>query len=205
MNTGAAAGVALVDAGGANFASVRNALQRLGARVQLVRDGDELRDARRIVLPGVGAAAPAMALLRERGFGEALCNAGVPLLGICLGMQLLFEHSAEGNVAGLGLLPGRIEALAPGPGIRIPHIGWNSVWAEQPSPLFDGLAAGEAMYFVHGFAAPVDGDCVARCVYGRPFSAAVQRGNVFGVQFHPERSASAGARLLGNFLRVPAP
>ena len=197
--------VAMVDAGGANFASVRGAFERLGARVDQVRDADALRGARRIVLPGVGAAAPAMALLRERGFDEALAAAQVPVLGICLGMQLLFESSAEGDVPGLALLPGRVDPLPPGAGVRAPHMGWNSVWQVRPSPLFDGLETGVAMYFVHGYAAAVGDACVARCVHGQAFAAAVQRGHVHGVQFHPERSAAAGARLLANFLKVPAP
>lgn len=197
--------VAIVDAGGANFASVRCALERLGARVALARDADGLRSAERIVLPGVGAAAPAMALLRERGFEEVLRSAGVPLLGVCLGMQLLFASSAEGDVATLGLLSGRVEALRAAPGVRVPHMGWNAVSPLRPSPLFDGIAAGTQMYFVHGYAASPCGECIAETVHGAPFAAAVQRGNVFGVQFHPERSAAAGARLLHNFLRMPAP
>jgi glutamine amidotransferase len=200
----AAPRVVVVDAGGANFASVRCALERLGARVALARDADGLRGAGRIVLPGVGAAAPAMALLRERGFEHTLRSASVPLLGICLGMQLLFASSAEGDVATLGLLPGRVEALSPGPGVRVPHMGWNAVSPTRPSPLFDGIAAGTRMYFVHGFAAAPDEDCIAETVHGAPFAAAVQRGNVLGVQFHPERSAAAGARLLANFLRMAA-
>jgi glutamine amidotransferase len=194
-----------VDAGGANFASVRCALERLGARVALARDADGLRGAGRIVLPGVGAAAAAMALLRERGFEHTLRSASVPLLGICLGMQLLFAASAEGEVATLGVLPGRVDALPPAPGVRVPHMGWNVVSPTRPSPLFDGIAAGTRMYFVHGFAAAPGEDCVAETVHGAPFAAAVQRGNVFGVQFHPERSAAAGARLLANFLRMPSP
>ena len=198
--------VALVDAGGANFASVRHALQRLGADVRIARDAGELRGARCIVLPGVGAAAPALALLRDRGFDAALPVVDVPLLGICLGMQLLFEHCEEGDVAALGLLPGRVEALSAGLCARIPHMGWNTVWPTRPSPLFRDMVQGEAMYFVHGFGV-VDGNAaqVARCVHGRAFAAAVQHGHVFGVQFHPERSATAGARLLANFLQVPAP
>lgn len=200
-----AADVALVDAGGANFASVRCAFERLGARVEVARDADGLRGARRIVLPGVGAAAPAMALLRERGFDQALRSAGVPLLGICLGMQLLFSTSAEGQVATLGLLPGRVEALRPAPGVRVPHMGWNAVSPRAVSPLFEGIAAGTQMYFVHGYAAPPGEACIAEAVHGAPFAAAVQKGDVFGVQFHPERSAAAGARLLANFMRVRAP
>jgi glutamine amidotransferase len=196
--------VAIVDAGGANFASVRCALERVGARVALARDADGLRGAERIVLPGVGAAAPAMALLRERGFEHTLRSASVPLLGICLGMQLLFAASAEGEVATLGVLQGRVDALPPAPGVRVPHMGWNVVSPTRPSPLFDGIAAGTRMYFVHGFGAAPGEDCVAETVHGAPFAAAVQRGNVLGVQFHPERSAAAGARLLANFLRMAA-
>lgn len=197
--------VALVDAGGANFASVRHALERQGASVRLARDADALRGARHIILPGVGAARPAMALLRERGFDAALRAVEVPLLGICLGMQLLFEHSAEGEVQALGILPGRVEALPASAGVRVPHMGWNSIWPTRPAPLFEGLPAGVAMYFVHGFAAAHDEACIARCVHGRPFAAAVQRDQVFGVQFHPERSGAAGARVLANFLRVAPP
>ena len=197
--------VAIVDAGGANFASVRCALERLGARVVLARDAAELRVAGRIVLPGVGAAGPAMALLRDRGFDVALRTTGVPVLGICLGMQLLFASSAEGDIATLGLLPGRVEALRPGPGVRVPHMGWNAVSPTRPSPLFDGVASGTQMYFVHGYAAAPDGDCTAETVHGNPFAAAVQRGSTFGVQFHPERSAASGARVLDNFLRIPSP
>lgn len=197
--------VALVDAGGANFASVRHALERQGARVRLARDADALRGAQHIILPGVGAARPAMALLRERGFDAALRAVEVPLLGICLGMQLLFEHSAEGDVQALGILPGRVEALPASAGVRVPHMGWNSIWPTRPAPLLEGLPAGAAMYFVHGFAAAHDEACIARCVHGRPFAAAVQRDQVFGVQFHPERSGAAGARVLGNFLRVAPP
>lgn len=197
--------VAIVDAGGANFASVRHAFERLGAQAAMARDADELRGAARIVLPGVGTAAPAMALLRQRGFDRALCAAQVPLLGICLGMQLLFSASAEGEVATLGLLDGRVEALPPAPGVRVPHMGWNAVLPVRPSPLFDGIPAGAQMYFVHGFAARPGGDCVAETLHGAAFAAAVQRGTTFGVQFHPERSAGAGARLLGNFLRIQAP
>lgn len=197
--------VALVDAGGANFASVRHALERQGASVRLARDADALRGARHIILPGVGAARPAMALLRERGFDAALRAVEVPLLGICLGMQLLFEHSAEGDVQALGILPGRVEALPASAGVRVPHMGWNSIWPTRPTPLLEGLPAGAAMYFVHGFAAAHDEACIARCVHGRPFAAAVQRDQVFGVQFHPERSGAAGARVLANFLRVAPP
>ena len=194
-------GLALVDAGGANLGSVRYALERLGVEARIVRDGDGLADADRIILPGVGAAAPAMALLRERGLLEPLRAATAPLLGICLGMQLLFDSSEEGDVDCLGLLPGRVRKLERAPGIRVPHMGWNTLEAVVESPLLDGVEAGASAYFVHGYAAPVTADCIAACMHGTRFAAMVRRGNVAGAQFHPERSAALGARLLSNFLQ----
>lgn len=193
--------VAVIDAGGANFGSVCYALERLGARPRIVRDADGLRGMPRVLLPGVGAAAPAMALLRERGFAEVLPRVEVPLLGICLGMQLLFDGSEEGDVACLGLLPGRVRKLHGGPGLRVPHMGWNTLAPFVASPLLAGIERGATAYFVHGYAAPVTGDCIAACTHGERFAAMVARGIVAGAQFHPERSAASGARLLDNFLR----
>ena len=199
MNT-----VALIDAGGANLGSVRYALERLGVAPRIVRDADDLRDAQRVILPGVGAAPPAMALLRERGLDEAVRLLQVPLLGICLGMQLLFEASDEGDVECLGLLPGRVQKMQASEGIRVPHMGWNALEPLRASTLLDGVAIGAQAYFVHGYAAPVTDDCIAVCTHGQQFSAAVQRGRIFGAQFHPERSAAVGARLLSNFMAVSA-
>lgn len=196
--------VALIDAGGANLGSVRYALERLGVVPRIVRDADGLRDAQRVILPGVGAAPPAMALLRERGLVEAVRRLEVPLLGICLGMQLLFEASDEGEVECLGLLPGRVQKMQAGEGIRVPHMGWNALEPMRASTLLDGIAAGAQAYFVHGYAAPVTEDCIAACTHGQRFAAAVQRGRVYGAQFHPERSAAVGAHLLGNFMAVSA-
>ena len=193
--------VAVIDAGGANFGSVCYALERLGARPRIVRDGDGLNDAWRVLLPGVGAAAPAMALLRERGFVDVLRGLQVPLLGICLGMQLLFESSEEGDVDCLGLLPGRVHKLRGAPGLRVPHMGWNTLECVSPSSFLDGIEDGAHAYFVHSYAAPVTGDCIAACSHGGRFAAIVQRGRIAGAQFHPERSAATGARLLANFLR----
>lgn len=196
--------VALIDAGGANLGSVRYALERLGVTPKIVHDADGLRDAQRVILPGVGAAPPAMALLRERGLDDAVRQLQVPLLGICLGMQLLFEASDEGEVECLGLLPGRVQKMQASAGIRVPHMGWNALEPLRQSTLLEGVASGAQAYFVHGYAAPVTDDCVAACVHGQRFAAVVQRGMVFGAQFHPERSAVVGARLLGNFMAVPA-
>lgn len=196
--------VALVDAGGANLGSVRYALERLGVSPVQVRDADGLRGARRVILPGVGAARPAMALLRERGLDAALRALEVPLLGICLGMQLLFEASEEGDVATLGLLPGRVTRLHGTTTERIPHMGWNSIEPIRASALLRGIGPEAQAYFVHGFAAPVTDDCVATCTHGDRFAAVVERGRVAGAQFHPERSAALGARLLANFLGLEA-
>ena len=192
--------VAVIDAGGANFGSVCCALERLGARPRIVRDADGLAQAPRVLLPGVGAAAPAMALLRERGFTEVLPALQVPLLGICLGMQLLFERSEEGGVECLGLLPGVVRRLHPAVGVRVPHMGWNKLLALRESPLLDGVTPGSSAYFVHSYAAPVTSDTVAACHHGGLFTAVVQRGRLCGAQFHPERSAGPGARILRNFI-----
>ena len=193
--------VAVIDAGGANFGSVCYALERLGARPRIVRDADALAGAPRVLLPGVGAAGPAMSLLRERGFAEVLPVLPVPLLGICLGMQLLFEASDEGDVACLGVLPGRVRKLAGGPGLRVPHMGWNTLEQVAASPLLGGIESDAQAYFVHGYAAPVTGDCIAACTHGERFAAMVARGRIAGAQFHPERSSATGARLLANFLQ----
>ena len=200
MNAGTAGDTVLIDAGGANLGSVRYALERLGVTLRLVRDADALGTPDRVILPGVGAAAPAMVLLRQRGLDVALRTLPVPLLGICLGMQLLFEGSEEGDVECLGLLPGHMRKLQSMPGIRVPHIGWNVLKKLRGSPLLDALPADSQVYFVHGYAAAVDEHCIASSEHGSTFAAIVQRGRVAGMQFHPERSAAVGARLLANFL-----
>lgn len=197
-------GLVVVDAGGANLGSVLLALRRLGVDAPLVRDAAAIEAAERVLLPGVGAAAPVMRRLRELELVEVLRALRKPLLGICVGMQVLFEHSEEGDVGCLGLLPGSVCRLRGGAGIRIPHMGWNTLQAVPgpggASPLLQGIPDGSHAYFVHSYAAPVSGDCIASCRHGGDFAAIVQRGNVAGAQFHPERSAGVGARLLRNFL-----
>jgi imidazole glycerol-phosphate synthase subunit HisH len=206
--------VAIVDYGMGNRRSVEKALDRVGARTLLTSDPDALAGADGIVLPGVGAFPEAMRRLRESGLDQVLCEraaAGTPLLGICLGMQLLFDSSDEHDGAtGLGLLPGAVEAL-PAPGLKLPHIGWNLVRWSRPSPLTDGLPDACAFYHVHSYAvrAGDDGDVLGWGEYGTPFVSAVARESLFGVQFHPEKSSAHGLRLLESFTAIcastPAP
>ncbi len=193
--------IALIDAGGANLGSVQHALSRLGVTPRVVRDAESFGAPDRVLLPGVGAAARAMRLLHERGLVTCLRESNMPLMGICLGMQLLFEDSEEGDVECLGLLPGRVQKLLSANGIRIPHMGWNRLQVTQRSELLAGINADTQVYFVHSYGVPPGADCIATTTHGQPISAIVQRGNRCGAQFHPERSSTAGAQLLSNFLR----
>ena len=193
--------VVLVDSGGANLGSVRYALERLGVAPVVSGDPAVITAADRVILPGVGAAAPGMARLRELDLVPTLRALDKPLLGICLGMQLLFEASDEGDVECLGLLPGRVRRMQPAAGLRVPHMGWNRLKPRGDSPLLDGIPDGAQVYFVHGYAAPVDANTIASSDHGETFAAVVQRGKVAGAQFHPERSAAFGARLLANFIQ----
>ena len=196
--------VVIVDSGGANLASLRHALDRLQVRATVSSDANEIRAASRVILPGVGAAAMAMDRLRERGLIDVLRSLTQPLLGICLGMQLLFEHSAEGDTPCLGLLPGRVEPLVAAPLHPVPHMGWNTLNASN-HPLLKGCDR-EWFYFVHGFHVPGSTQaCIATTDYGVLIGAAFAARNVMGVQFHPERSATAGAQLLENFLGLHMP
>jgi glutamine amidotransferase len=197
--------VAVLDYGAANMVSISQALVAAGGHAVVATDAAGLQGVDAIVVPGVGAAAPAMVHLRERGLLEPLrewIRADRPCLGICLGYQLFFDRSAEGDAETLGLLAGRTLALEGAP--TLPHIGWNTVEAVRPHPLFEGIADGSHFYFVHSFApAPEDETVVvARTTHGRPFVSAVASGSLYGLQFHPEKSAEAGQRLLANFLRL---
>jgi glutamine amidotransferase len=198
--------VAIIDNGGANIASLRYALERLGASSHLTADPAELSEARRVILPGVGAAADAMTRLRALGLVDLLPQLTQPVLGICLGMQLLFASSEEGDdgedTECLGLIDERVARFPDRAGCPVPHMGWNQLRMLAPSPLFDGISDGEYVYFVHSYAAPVGPWTLAACDYGAEFSAAVRRGNFHGVQFHPERSAATGRRVLANFLEL---
>ena len=199
--------IAVVDYGAGNLVSIDQAFTTLGAAVTVVRDGEMLRDVDALVVPGVGAAAPAMARLDKHGLTQPIGRwlaSGRPFLGICLGLQLLFESSAEDDAVTLGALAGRTVRLEGAP--TLPHIGWNQVERTRDHPLFDGIADGADFYFVHSYAgAPEDADTsaiLARTTHGRPFVSAIARGPVHGVQFHPERSGPDGLRLLANFVAM---
>ena len=194
--------VVLVDAGGTNIGSVRYALQRLGVDAQLTTDAATIRAADKVILPGVGAAGPGMARLRELQLVEILRSLTQPVLGVCLGMQLLCAHSEEGDTECLGLIPAPVRRLIQAPGLRVPHMGWNDVRAMQPHPLLEGLREKDQAYFVHSYAVPTGEWTLATCQCGEPFSAVIARANYLGMQFHPERSAAVGARLLRNFLSL---
>ena len=193
---------ALVDCGGANIASLRFALQRLGVEGHFTRDADRIEAAERVLLPGVGAAGAGMERLAEAGLLELIPRLTQPVLGICLGMQLLFEISSEDDTPCLGVIPGQVDLLEASPEYTIPHMGWNQVQRRAKSRLFDGIPDGSWFYFVHSYAAPPGEHCVGDTEHGRRFASVVKKDNFFGVQFHPERSGQHGQRLLKNFLKL---
>jgi len=203
--------VGIVDYGMGNRRSVEKALERVGARVRLTADHEALMAADGLIVPGVGAFPAAMERLRATGLDElvvARARAGTPVLGVCLGMQLLFERSVElGGDTGLGLLPGEVIDLHPEPPtLKVPHIGWNVVSLARESPLVEGLPDRVAFYHVHSFVArPAEAsDVLGRGDYGGPFVSIVARGDVYGVQFHPEKSSTHGLALLRNFTAICA-
>lgn len=197
--------IAIIDSGGANIASVTFALERCGAAATLTTDAEMIASADKVILPGVGAAPVAMAQLQKAGLVDCIRGLTQPVLGICLGMQLLFERSEEGDTALLGLISGTVGAFQPAPGLSIPHMGWNRLLptaGAAANPLLKGIDDGAHVYFVHSYFAPVSGDTVAACRYGADFTALVAHGNFMGAQFHPERSGPIGARILQNFLEL---
>ncbi|GLQ51376.1 imidazole glycerol phosphate synthase subunit HisH [Dyella flava] len=194
--------VVLVDAGGTNIGSVRYALQRLGVEAALTADAETIRAADKVILPGVGAAGPGMARLRELRLVELIRSLTQPVLGVCLGMQLLCEHSAEGDTECLGVIPASVRRFEEAPGLCVPHMGWNRLSPIAAHPLLKNLQEGDWAYFVHSYAVPTGDYTLASSQYGDVFSAVIARGNFHGMQFHPERSAGVGARLLKNFLEL---
>ena len=192
--------VALIDTGCSNLFSVQAALDRLGATHTLARSPAEAERADRLILPGVGAAGPAMARLRASGWVETLQAETRPMLGICLGMQLLFEHSEEGDTTCLGVVPGQVRRIEGSARRRVPHMGWNRLDVLTDDPLLGGLGADAHAYFVHSYAVASTAHTLASTDYGSALAAVVRHRNFYGMQFHPERSAAVGARLLRNFL-----
>jgi glutamine amidotransferase len=192
----------IIDSGGANLASLQFAFERLGASAHVTTDANTITQASRVVLPGVGAAADAMQRLRSSGIAELLPTLKQPVLGICLGMQLLFSRSEEGSTDCLGILPETVRRLRPSPGLPVPHMGWNQLAPLRDDPILEGIKRNDYVYFVHSYAAPVSTVTLATTDYGIPVSAVVRKENFWGAQFHPERSAGTGARLLANFLRL---
>ena len=194
--------VVIADTGGANVASLRFAFERLGALTQVTADGAAIASAARVVLPGVGAAGHAMERLRAAGLVNVLKTLTQPVLGICLGMQLLFQQSAEGATKCLSVIPGVVREIAPQLGRPVPHMGWNELRCLKADPLLDGIGERHYAYFVHCYAAGLSEFTLASTEYGGPFSALVRCRNFYGAQFHPERSAKTGARILENFLNL---
>lgn len=194
--------IAIINYEAGNLASVSNALERLGRSHTVTGDPGELERADGILFPGVGHAEPAMESLRKNGLDEWLRATDKPVLGICLGMQLLFESTGEGGgVEGLGIIPGRLKRFR-SDRRKIPHMGWNTFAGRRSHPLLEGLEGGSYFYFVHSYYAPVNPFTIAECDYITRFAAAAARDNFLGVQFHPEKSGEAGALLLENFLSL---
>jgi glutamine amidotransferase len=201
--------IAILDYGMGNLRSVEKALERVGAEASITADPATVRAADGVILPGVGAFPAAMRRVREQGLDALVAErlaTGVPVLGICLGLQLLFERSSElGGADGLGLVPGEVTGLE-APGLKLPHIGWEPVRWERPSELTDGLPAETPFYFVHSFGVrPREQSCVlGTAAWGERFACVVASPPLYGVQFHPEKSSAAGLRLLGNFAEICA-
>ena len=198
--------IVIIDTGCANLSSVRMAIERLGVTAQVSKEAAVIRAADKLILPGVGTAKAAMHNLQERGLVELIREAKQPLLGFCLGMQMLAQASeehmgGESDIACLGIVPGKVKLMQVG-SLRLPHMGWNQVEHDGTHPLFNGIPSGSYFYFVHSYALEVTAATLATCDYGGPFTAVVGKDNFFGAQFHPERSGKAGARLIQNFLEL---
>lgn len=192
--------VAIVKYNAGNTASVANALDRLGVDVIISDDSEAIRKADKVIFPGVGEASTAMSYLRDRGLAEIIKSLHQPVLGICLGMQLLCESSEENRTDCLGIIPYHVRRFS-GDSVKVPHVGWNTVHMLQ-SPVFDGIDESEHFYFVHGYFVEAGEKTTATCFYDGAFSAAIQHENFYAVQFHPEKSGTPGQRILENFLNL---
>jgi len=196
--------IVIVNTGCANISSVKFAVERLGMQVTVSDDIQVIKKADKVFLPGVGSANAAMASIHKKQLIGCIQDLVQPVLGICLGMQLMVEKSQESlsdNTPCIGLIPGQVERMQVGD-LRLPHMGWNTVTPAEDAPLFKGIDSGSYFYFVHSFAVAVSKFTMASCQYGMDFSAAIHKDNFFGVQFHPERSSDAGAQLLKNFINL---
>jgi imidazole glycerol phosphate synthase glutamine amidotransferase subunit len=199
--------VTVIDYGAGNVPSVERAIRTLGAQVQITDHPEQIASARTLILPGVGHCGALLRTLDARGLRQPILEAihhGAYFLGICLGLQALYEASEEApELAGLGLIPGRVTQLPPT--VKLPHMGWNQLQPSRKNLLLDGISPLDYFYFAHSYAAPCSGkEAAALCSHGREFTAVLEQENIFGVQFHPEKSAAPGARLLRNFLRLAA-
>lgn len=196
----------IIDTGCANLSSVKMAIQRLGVEPIVSCDAADIKSADKLILPGVGTAKAAMRNLQERKLVDLIREAKQPLLGFCLGMQMLAQASeesmdGEADIQCLGIIPGKVKLMQVG-NLRLPHMGWNQIEYDGTHPLFNGIPSGSYFYFVHSYALEVTEATLARCDYGQPFSAVVGKDNFFGAQFHPERSGKLGAQLIRNFLEM---
>ena len=194
--------VVIIGSTGANLASLDFALQRLAVNAPVTEDAERIRAAAKVILPGVGAAEDAMQRLQRANLDRLVTELTQPLLGICVGMQLLFERSEEDDAQCLGIVPGVVSRFPDTPGLPVPEMGWNQLEQLTQSPLLKDVVEGDYAYFVHSYAAPISEFTIAASTYGIAFTAAVARDNFFGTQFHPERSARLGAQILKNFLTL---
>lgn len=192
--------IAVIDYDSGNLTSVCNALDRLGATYRLVNDPEALKQATKVIFPGQGAAGQAMAALKRRNLEQSIRALKVPYLGICIGMQLLYDASEEDDATLLGVIPGKLQRFS-NPSVKVPQIGWNTVKRMDQPMLLEQIPDESFFYFVHSYAAAVSSSTGGVSFYGQPFSSLVQHHNFWGVQFHPEKSGEAGARLIRNFLQ----
>ena len=192
--------ITIIDYGTGNLQSVVNAFARLGAEYELTADPARISTAEKVLLPGVGAAGPAMDKLRAAGLVETIKSLKQPVLGICLGMQLMCAWSEEGDTECLGLFDNAVRRFDVS-GLKVPHMGWNEIYNLR-TPLYKGIEENSYVYFVHSYAVEVNDNTIAACNYGAPFSASLNKGNFFGAQFHPEKSGEVGERILKNFLEL---